>query len=230
MVENLKIGLLGIAGLCYVIAAVVRWYGLSKSNSHKRPWALLALGLCAHLSATVISFVTAGGADFAYSSMGSLLAALAMLIGTRFLSVNSPGLLLLPVGLMALLVAIFATIDSSNLGRSMDQRSLVFYVHIIFMSANLAAVLLASAAAGMYLVVSRQLKTPLNAPSPTTITSARSFMRALITGSSDHANRRHGFRSGGNWPGQLLHCFASDYFGWVVGARPHGYSLGFTSE
>ena len=90
--------------------------------------------------------------------MGSLLAALAMLIGTRFLSVNSPGLLLLPVGVMALLVAIFAMIDSSNLGRSMDQRSLVFYIHIIFMSANLAAALLAAAAAGMYLVVSRQLK------------------------------------------------------------------------
>ena len=82
-----------------------------------------------------------------------------MLIGTRFLSVNSPGLLLLPVGIMALLVAIFGIIDSSHLGRSMDERSLVFYIHIIFMSANLAAVLLASAAAGMYLVVSRQLKT-----------------------------------------------------------------------
>ena len=160
MFENLKIWLLGIAGLCYVLAAILRWRGLSHSaTKNKRPWALLGAGLLAHISATVISFAILGGADFAYSALGSLFAALAMLIGTRFLSVNSPGLLLLPVGIMALLVAIFGIIDSSHLGRSMDERSLVFYIHIIFMSANLAAVLLASAAAGMYLVVSQQLKT-----------------------------------------------------------------------
>lgn len=158
MLNEAKVWMLGLAGLCYVIAAIVRWRGLARDQRSPRPWTLLSLGLIAHLAATATSFIHAGGADFAYACLGSLLAALAMLIGTRFLSVNSPGLLLLPVGLMAILVTIFALIDRSHLGRSMDQRSLVFYVHIIFMSANLAAVLLASAAAGMYLVVSRQLK------------------------------------------------------------------------
>lgn len=186
MLENLKIWLLGIGGLCYIIAAIVRWRGLSQSTTkNKRPWALLGTGLAAHICATVISFVISGGADFAYNALGSLFAALAMLIGTRFLSINSPGLLLLPVGIMALLVAIFGIIDSSNLGRSMDKRSWVFFIHIIFMSLNLAAVLLASAAAGMYLVVSKQLKKAperaLNLPQlpPLGILCERSLLVAL---------------------------------------------------
>lgn len=156
--SEIKVILLALAGICYICAAIVRWRGLARDQQAPRPIALLLGGLLAHVLATAMSFAVGGGGDFTFAALGSLLAALAMLVGTRFLSVHSPGLLLLPVGIMAVLVALFALVDSSRFGREADQRSLVFYVHIIFMSANLAAGLLASAAAGMFLVVSRQLK------------------------------------------------------------------------
>lgn len=158
MTEQLKVYLLALAGLCYVIAAVVRWRSLAQDAHAPRPWALLTLGVTAHVIATVMAVVTSGAADFTYAALGSLLAALAMLVGTRFMAVHTPGLLLLPVGIMACLVAAFAAVDRSRLSDDIEQRSLLFYVHIIFMSANLAAMLLASAAAGLYLAVSWQLK------------------------------------------------------------------------
>ncbi|TVR39297.1 MAG: hypothetical protein EA402_14830 [Planctomycetota bacterium] len=162
MLADIHVWLLGLAGLAYISAALIRWRDLARASNPKRPWGLLILGIVAHLASCLISFLFSGGADFAYASLGSLLAALAMLIGTRFMSLSSPGLLLLPVGVMAIVVAVFALIDRSHLGRNMDQRSLVFYVHIIFMAANMAAILLAAASAGMYLVVSRQLKAASN--------------------------------------------------------------------
>ncbi|TVR07597.1 MAG: hypothetical protein EA401_14735 [Planctomycetota bacterium] len=158
MMDQFKVWLLALAGLCYVIAAVLRWRALAQDAHAPRPWLLLATGITAHVCATIMAVASSGAADFTYAALGSLLAALAMLVGTRFMAVHTPGLLLLPVGIMACLVAVFAAVDRSYLSDDIEQRSLLFYVHIIFMSANLAAMLLASAAAGLYLAVSWQLK------------------------------------------------------------------------
>jgi hypothetical protein len=157
-----KVILLALAGAGYLAAALWRWRSLATTDRPPGRWLLWsAVGF--HALAVVLILSVNQHYDLAFAAGGSLGAALVALLLTRLQGPQTPGLLLAPVGLMALVVAGAALVDQPEPGlKTVDPagRSVVFFVHVVFMTANLAAALISGAAAALYLVASRQLKAP----------------------------------------------------------------------
>jgi hypothetical protein len=183
----LAIVLLAAAGLAYCAAAAARWRALARpapdvdgaglsyplklkgaapearslgdapcgAPPTKSPW--LWLGFGAHTLALVIALADPAGRDFAYVVLAVWAALAALLFARGFLSGPSRSLLALPVGAMALLVAMLGA-GTSAAPPSGPVPGAVTALHIAFMVAYLAAVLVAGAAGGLYLAAGRQLK------------------------------------------------------------------------
>ncbi len=181
-----------LAGVLTIAAALLRWRLLMIGDLPARAWqvclwsgfALLSLGLMLALHQT-------GHRDFTYALLAVwAAAAVALFVGGQ-LSSPSRGLLLLPVGGMALLVAMGGAL---RLGAGLDPAPLakvvgmpwIVLVHVVFTAAAQAALILAGASGGLYLLAERQLKKAagpgLRLPALPTL--ERLTERSLIIGSA----------------------------------------------
>lgn len=144
-------------------AARSRWRDLTRPEGGRVSVRLAWAGAVAQAAALVLVWLDGPHPDLAYAVLGVMGAALTILLLTRVLDLRTPGLLLTPVAILSLLTAAAVAADLV-LGRvdardPAQPRSLVGSVHILFMSAELAASLLAGAAGALYVVAEGQLKT-----------------------------------------------------------------------
>jgi hypothetical protein len=162
--------LVALAGLAYCAAAWARWRALARSPgepvagggpgapTHDTPWFWLGLG--AHSLALILALCQPSDRDFAYVVLAAWAAVAALAFARGFMSGPSRNLLALPVGAMALLIAMVAAAsNASEPAPPGPVTGAVTILHIGFMIAYLAAAVVAGTAGGMYLVVARQLKT-----------------------------------------------------------------------
>jgi ABC-type uncharacterized transport system permease subunit len=150
--------LIAAAGLCYVAAAVLRWRQMAVSDERRSAHLIpLWLGLTLHSVSLVLSLVNPGQRDFAYAVLGVWAAVASLFFVSRYLASPSRTILVLPVGGMALLVAM-AELASGDNAPTTGATSWITRVHVGFMVLHLAVILLSGAAGGMYLTAVRQLK------------------------------------------------------------------------
>lgn len=149
--------LVALAGVCYCLAALLRWRLLRRPDpSAGRGWALW-VGILLHSVALVLSLVEGRHPDFAYGVLGVWAAVASLSFVSRFLRTPSRWLLVLPLGGMALLIAMAGLMVKPEPTATRGLPAIVL-VHILFMSAHLAAALVAGASAALYLLAVRQLK------------------------------------------------------------------------
>jgi ABC-type uncharacterized transport system permease subunit len=152
--------LLAAAGLCYCAAAVVRWL-LTAATDERRPTHLLPLwiGLTLHSVALVLSLLDAGQRGFAYGVLAVWAAVASLFFVSRYLASPSRTILVLPMGGMALLVAM-AALTGPQRAEPVAEMAWIVRLHVGFMAAHLAVMLVAGAAGGLYLLAAAQLKSP----------------------------------------------------------------------
>lgn len=149
--------LMALAGICYCLVAVRRWILLKLAHGVAgRPW-LVWFGMALHSVALVLSLIDAEHPDFAHAVLGSWAALASLLFLSRFLASPNRWLLVLPVGGMALLLAV-AGLAVRPKDPATGHMPPIVVVHIIFMTLQLAASLLAGASAFVYLLAVKQLK------------------------------------------------------------------------
>lgn len=153
--------LVAAAGLCYVAAALLRWrqMGVSdeRTTAHLVP---LWLGLALHSVSLVLSLLTPGQRDFSYGVLAVWAAVAGLFFVSRYLASPSRTILVLPVGGMALLVAMAELASGEPNPVPAGGTSWIVRLHVVFMALHLAVMLLSGAAGGMYLTAVRQLKSP----------------------------------------------------------------------
>lgn len=153
--------LLAAAGLCYCAAAVVRWL-LTASSDERRPAHLLPLwiGLTLHSVALVLSLLDDGQRGFSYGVLAVWAAVASLFFVSRYLASPSRTILVLPMGGMALLVAMAALTSPGQRVEPVAEMAWIVRLHVGFMAAHLAMMLMAGAAGGLYLLAAAQLKSP----------------------------------------------------------------------
>ena len=154
--------LVAAAGVCYVLAALLRWrqMGVSdeRTSAHLIP---LWLGLALHSVSLVLSLVNPGQRDFAYGVLAVWAAVASLFFVSRYLASPSRTILVLPVGGMALLIAMAELAGgTTTMPPLAGETPWITRVHVAFMALHLAMMLLSGAAGGMYLTAVRQLKSP----------------------------------------------------------------------
>ncbi len=156
--HQLAIVLLAISGLGYCAAAASRWRGLQSAGTPTRSalWPLWA-ALVLHSVSVALSVAEGRHTDFTFAALGVWAAIASLVFLARFLSVPSKWLLSLPVGGMALLVVVGA-LAGRNPQPESGGGGAIITVHVLFMTAHLAAALLSGASAILYLLAVRQLK------------------------------------------------------------------------
>jgi hypothetical protein len=160
----LAVILIAGAGLCYCAAAVLRWRQMGRADDPRAGYLWpVWVGLGLHTASMILSLLEPGERDFAYGVLGVWAAVASLLFFNRYLAVPSRSLLVLPVGGMALLVAMSALAGPPP-GAVHDPAPagtpLIVLVHVVFMSAHLACMLVCGAAGGLYLLAAKQLKSP----------------------------------------------------------------------
>ena len=149
--------LIALGGLCYCLVALRRLFVLRLVNNvAERPW-LVWIGMALHSVGLVVSLIDHEHPDFAHAVLGSWAALASLLFLTRFLASPSRGLLVLPVGGMVLLLAV-AGLAVKPRDPVDGHTSVIVVVHILFMTFQLAAAVLAGASAFVYLLAVKQLK------------------------------------------------------------------------
>ncbi len=150
--------LIAAAGLCYVAAAVLRWRQMAVSDERRSAHLIpLWLGLALHTVSLVLSLLDPAQRDFAYAVLAVWAAVASMFFVSRYLTSPSRTILVLPVGGMALLVAM-AELASGKDQPSTDVTSGITRFHVGLMILHIGVMLLSGAAGGMYLTAVRQLK------------------------------------------------------------------------
>lgn len=157
--------LVAAAGLCYCIAAVLRWRAMAVSDEDRRSAHLIPLwvGLALHTAGLVLSLLDPERRDFAYGVLAVWAAVAALFFVSRYLASPSRAILVLPVGAMAVLVAMAGLAGPApdpTPDKPAGQLIWIVRVHVVFMAAHLAGMLLAGAAGGMWLVAANQLRSP----------------------------------------------------------------------
>jgi len=177
--------LVAAAGLAFCLAAVMRWrqltVGRSERGSSLYPvWT--GLGLLS--AALVVSLVEGRHIGFLYGVIGSWAALASVFFLARFLTLPSRGLLVLPIGGMALLVAMAQMAGHLAAGSPPSEEALaprwMTLVHVGFMATHLAAVLVTGAAGMLWLITRHQLKAA--APSALRMPSLPLSARIVRTG------------------------------------------------
>ncbi len=151
--------LVALAGLFYCAAALVRWRQMAVSDDRRFAHVLLYVGLALHSVSLGISLLVPGHQSFAYGVLAVWAAVAALFFASRYLASPSRTILVLPVGGMALLVAMSSLASPSQAGPVVDLKWIT-QLHIGFMAMHLAVMLVAGSAGGMYLTAARQLKSP----------------------------------------------------------------------
>lgn len=151
--------LIAAAGICYVAAAVLRWRQMAVSDERRSTHLIpLWLGLTLHSVSLVLSLLDPAQRDFAYAVLAVWAAVASMFFVSRYLASPSRTILVLPVGGMALLVAMAELASGANVTPVSGSTPWITRIHIGFMALHLAVMLLSGAAGGMYLTAVRQLK------------------------------------------------------------------------
>jgi hypothetical protein len=159
-VHLLSIILIALAGCCFCAAALLRWRLLGRVDAPqpKHLWPMWA-GMTLLTASLVLSLCDRAEVDYAYGVLGVWAGVASLLFVSRYLAVPSRGVLALPIGGMSLLVAMAELAGPGNHAVSPGGHWITS-VHALFMSLQLAAMVLAGAAGGLYLVAARQLKSP----------------------------------------------------------------------
>lgn len=147
-----------IAGAAYCAAAVRRWSGLAAAVGTVVPgvgW-LLGIGFGGLTLALVASLLESGAHDFAYAVLGVWSATAALHFALGFIAGPSRVLLALPVGCLAILLAM-AGLARPDAATAASAHAIVI-LHSVCMATHLAVALVAGGAGGLYLVEVRQLK------------------------------------------------------------------------
>jgi hypothetical protein len=157
-VHVIAVILIAAAGCCYCGAAVLRWRQISRVDAPQVAylWPMWT-GMTLHTVSLILSLCDSKQQDFAYGVLGVWAGVASLLFVTRFLAVPSRGVLALPIGCMAVLVAM-ASLASHP--RAASGTHWITILHATFMSLHLAAMVLAGAAGGLYLIAVRSLKSP----------------------------------------------------------------------
>lgn len=149
---------LAVCGVAYCAAAVRRWSGLGAAPDLPLPpvgW-LLGIGFAALTGALIASLLESGSHDFAYMVLGGWAATAALHFALGFLTAPTRVLLVLPIGCLALLLALAGTVRPGHAGESSTH--LIVILHSVCMALHLAVALVAGGAGGLYLIAVRQLK------------------------------------------------------------------------
>ncbi|MBA3845166.1 MAG: hypothetical protein H0X45_00840 [Planctomycetes bacterium] len=153
----LAVVLLAAAGLAYCGAAALRWRALRAPGDAKRahPW-LVAAGLLLHSVGVALSLIDNTHQPFLFGAVAAWAAVACVVFLGRFLAVPSVWLLVLPIGGVALLVAVAGL--AAPPGSSNGGSGWIIMLHAGFMAAHLAVTLVAGGAGALWLVAVRQLK------------------------------------------------------------------------
>jgi len=149
--------LVALAGACYCLAALLRWRLLRGPDTTTGYLWPLWVGMVLHTVALVISLSEGHHLDFSYGVLGVWAAVASISFVSRFLHTPSRWLLVLPLGGMALLIAM-AGLMAKPEPPPTSGMPLIVLIHILFMTAHLAAALVAGASAALYVLAVRQLK------------------------------------------------------------------------
>ena len=148
---------LALAGACYIAAAIQRWRGLRTGVIHRLSWPMV-LGFTALTGGLAASLAEDGSRDFAFGVLGVWSAMAGTLFAAGWISGPTRGLLALPVGCLAILLAMLGLTNPAQTEESGTGTRLVTLVHAGCMAAHLAASLVAGGAGGIYLLAVRSLK------------------------------------------------------------------------
>lgn len=166
----------------------MRWQLLAKAappDSKRFPvvFVMLWSGMMFLSLSLVAAFMDGGHISFAYAILTIWAAVASVFFMAGFLSIPTPGLLVLPVGALAVLIAIVGGFALSDKGES-DEYHWVTIVHMVFMTLSIGMVMAGSAAGGLYFLGSKQLKSvsPRALRLPSLSKLARLNERALIIG------------------------------------------------
>lgn len=168
--HQLAIALVALAGGAYCLAAWQRWRSLGREagegaasgevgevDARRAPLVWVGFGL--HTAALAASF--GAGRDLLYAVLGVWAAIAAVLFAARFIAGPSRGLLALPIGCIALVLAMAAAAGGPDAGATaaaVSAGGAVTVLHAAAMSAYLAAMLVAGSAGVLYLIADRSLK------------------------------------------------------------------------
>ncbi len=148
------------AGVAYCAAAVSRWLGLGAAAGVPGPrlgW-LLGVGFAALTAGLVASLLESGPHDVAYAVLGCWATAAALHFALGFLTAPTRVLLILPVGCLALLLALAGLARGGETPVGASSLRAIVILHSVCMASHLAVALVAGGAGGLYLIAVRQLK------------------------------------------------------------------------
>lgn len=156
--HQLTILLVACAGLAYCASALQRWRLIGRSGeATSSRISALWLGFAVHSAALALAFCTQPqDRDLLYAILGVWAGVASLVFATRYIAGPSRGLLALPVGCMALLIAMTSLAGGEQIRQ--QGSGWIGIVHGGFMAAYLAAILVAGAIAGLYVIAARQLR------------------------------------------------------------------------
>lgn len=182
MVHLAAVGLTAAAGLAYLQAARAQWAGLSTGGGDGRWW---WIAFAAQSAGLVVSLVDDGHRGFAFGALAAWAGVAAVLFASMVLRAPGRLLLSLPLGAVALLVAVAG--GASTSGPAEDPSlSWIAWVHGAFMASHLAATAVAGAAGLLYVLAASRLKAadPRATMLPTLAVLERLVERGLIWGTA----------------------------------------------
>lgn len=148
--------LLILAGASFCLGGILRWRSLSGAGG-RREVGFLWLGMALLSVVVVVALLDGQHLRFLYAVLAVWAAVAATFFVTAFLAMPGPGLLVLPAGGLALLVAVIAGLEQPNADFA-DGVSWFTLVHVLFMASYSGVILIGGAAAGLYLMAARELK------------------------------------------------------------------------
>jgi hypothetical protein len=162
--HDLALVLVALAGLLACAAAWLRWSALGRADDvpdHK-PMTLAWSAFAALTASLVLSLVEAGHRDVSYFILAIWAAVAAVLFAGRFLAAPSRGLLLLPIGAIALLLAMAGAwrLGAGTGGEvtRLGGTPVIVWVHVLFMVSAMTVLTVAGAAGALCLLAARALK------------------------------------------------------------------------
>src|SRR4051812_41572492 len=105
MLHTLAIVFIAVAGGCYCLAAGLRWKRIVAESAGVSHLVLLWAGPAAHSASLALALIDDSDRDFTYLALGLWAAVASIFFMRRFLTVPSKWLLVLPIGGMAILIA-----------------------------------------------------------------------------------------------------------------------------
>lgn len=152
--HHLAVALVALAGGCLCWSTWRWWRALGQDRTAMVPIALY-IGVIALSLGLAVSLIDRSHPAFTHAVVGLWSGLVSLVFLRRFLASPSRKLLLLPVGAMALLVA---GAGLAPIPEADSSAQVIIVIHIIFMTATMAAQLIAGGAGMLYLIAVHQLK------------------------------------------------------------------------